>query len=182
MQNIHYLPRGPFEQSRTQVLPFGRSASWETFMKEVMSQRGRQGNNTSGSCLAIVWEGVTFAGTYMGCVSGTLSSSGRKHSFLLCWLENLLPCAWKSLAPLVLSCVILPFTLLSFQGWGQGRNGRGRLPLVWTKHVPVLGSLTSVWRRSLGHSRLGSTLNCSEGRNRQLPTHLLSELRPLGMQ
>ena len=25
-------------------------------MKEVMSQQGRQGNNTSGSCLAIVWE------------------------------------------------------------------------------------------------------------------------------
>ena len=48
---------------------------------------------------------------------------------------------------------------------GQGSNGQGRLPLVWTTHIPVLGSLTSMWRRSLGHSSLESTLNCSEGRN-----------------
>lgn len=57
-------------------------------MKEVISQLGWQGNDTSGSCLAIVLEGVTFSGTYMGCVSGTLSSKGRKRSFLLCWLSE----------------------------------------------------------------------------------------------
>lgn len=124
-----------------------------------------------------MWEGVTCSGTYMGCMSGTLSSKRRKCFFLLCFLSK--PAErepWKSLTLLV-PCPLMRHPLLHATEpakLGEDRNGRDGPPLVLTKHVPVLGYLTSkedVGRRSSEISdpqakqTLGSTLNWSEGRN-----------------
>lgn len=112
----------------------------------------------------------------MGYVSGTLSSKGRKRSFLLCYLSKPLvspgsPQQCWSLYPR-LRHPLLQATMAA--ELGEGRNGRDEPLLVLTKHITVLGHLESeedVWRRSLGINdpwamqTLGSTLNYSEERN-----------------
>lgn len=153
----------------------------KTFMKEVMSQQGKQGNNTSGSCLAIVWRGWTVCRYLYGlCVRDPSSSGGSTPSCYAGWRACCLVSRSPSHPWSSLRHPPLHIAELSGQQAGQGRAGG--LPLVWTKHVPVLGSHQHVEEVPGSLSQLRKHLELFRGKEQTTAHTPTLGAQALGMQ